>query len=103
MKPALSSVLIVVFFIFIFKSIYSLYGIFQAPTCKKGEVCYKSILNADPKLDLYVFVSDNSRSGDFIQVLYEKNFDFKVQLEKYVFKFSFFYHLKMFVFVEIYL
>ncbi|XP_018564004.1 cleft lip and palate transmembrane protein 1-like protein [Anoplophora glabripennis] len=84
MRPTISYILIGLFFLFILRSIYSLYGIFQAPTCNKGDVCYKSYLNSKPKLDLYVFVSDNSKSGNFDQVLFIKNFDYVTPLEKEV-------------------
>nr|XP_023022991.1 cleft lip and palate transmembrane protein 1-like protein [Leptinotarsa decemlineata] len=82
MRPALNYLLIGIFFAFILKSIYSLYSIFQAPHCEKGSVCYKSFLNSKPKLDLYVFVSDNSKSGNFDEVLYRNNFDYNSQFER---------------------
>lgn len=85
MKPIFSYLLIGLFFVFIFKSIYSLYSIFEAPTCKTDEVCYKSILNNKPDFDLYVYVSDNSKYGNFREVLRSKKFDYTLQYEKYFF------------------
>ncbi|KAJ8954097.1 hypothetical protein NQ318_004402 [Aromia moschata] len=84
MKPAISYLLIGLFFLFILRSIYSLYGIFQAPACKKGDVCYSSYLNSKQKLDLVVFVSDNSRSGNIDKVLHVKDFDYAFALEEEV-------------------
>ncbi|CAH1155266.1 unnamed protein product [Phaedon cochleariae] len=84
MRPSLSFLLICVFFFFILKSIYSLIGIFQSPTCNKGDVCYKSFLNSKPKLDLFVFVSDNSRSGNFDEILHQHNFDYTSRFEREV-------------------
>ncbi|KAJ8924931.1 hypothetical protein NQ315_001094 [Exocentrus adspersus] len=84
MRPVVSYALICLFFVFILRSIYSLYGIFQAPACNKNEVCYKSYLNAKPKLDLYVFVSDNSKSGNFDQVFQVLGFDYTSPFEKEV-------------------
>ncbi|XP_050502597.1 lipid scramblase CLPTM1L [Diabrotica virgifera virgifera] len=82
MRPSLGSVLTVLFFIFILKSMYSLFGIFQLPVCEKGDVCYKSYLNSNPKLDLVVFLSDNSKSGNFDKILHLKEFDYFSPLEK---------------------
>ncbi|XP_056649146.1 lipid scramblase CLPTM1L [Diorhabda sublineata] len=84
MRPSWGSISTVLFFLFIFKSIYSLFGIFQVPVCNKGDICYKSYLHTNPKLDLYVFVSDNSRSGNLREIFHLNNFDYKSILEKQV-------------------
>ncbi|KAJ8927869.1 hypothetical protein NQ314_019613 [Rhamnusium bicolor] len=84
MRPSISYILIGLFFLFVLRSIYSLFGIFQSPTCKKGDVCYKSFLNSEPNLDLFVFVSDSSKSGNFDQVLRLQNFDYSSPLERKV-------------------
>lgn len=82
MKSVISYILIGLFFVFIFKSIYSLYSIFESPICQKDEVCYKSFLNEEPELDFYVYVSDNSKHGNFREVLRLKKFDYNLQYEK---------------------
>lgn len=82
MKPIFSYVLIGLFFVFIFRSIYSLYSIFEAPTCKTADVCYKSFLNDKPELDLYVYVSDNSKNGNFREVLRLKKIEYTLPHEK---------------------
>lgn len=83
MKPIFNFLFIGLFFVFIFKSIYSLYTLFEAPECDISDICYKSLLNKSPKLDLFVFVSDNSRSGNFEEILYLSNFEYKHEFEKY--------------------
>lgn len=83
MKPVFSYILIGLFFLFIFRSIYSLYTIFQAPTCITGDTCYISFLNEKPDLDLYVYVSDSSKSGNFREVLRSKKFDYSSPFERY--------------------
>lgn len=85
MKPVFSYILIGLFFVFIFRSIHSLYALFEAPTCKTDDICYQSFLNSKPVLDLYVYVSDNSKHGNFREVLRLKKFDYTIQYEKYVF------------------
>lgn len=85
MNPTISYILIGIFFLFIFRSIYSLYGIFEAPTCKTDDVCYKSFLNGNPELDLYVYVSDSSKSVNFDGVFRIKTFDYTLPFEKYIF------------------
>ncbi|KAJ3629741.1 hypothetical protein MTP99_014112 [Tenebrio molitor] len=52
------------------------------PTCIKGDTCYKSYLNTNPSLDLLVFVSDNSRSGNVELVLNLDKFDYANKIEK---------------------
>lgn len=89
MKPVISYILIGIFFVFIFRSIYSLYSIFEAPTCITDEVCYKSFLNEKPDLDLYVYVSDSSKSGNFREVLRSKKFDYTSPFEKYLIQMKF--------------
>lgn len=84
MKPVISYILIGIFFVFIFRSIYSLYSIFEAPKCKTDDVCYKSFLNEKPDLDLYVYVSDSSKSGNFREVLRLKKFDYLSSFERYL-------------------
>ncbi|KAG5887915.1 hypothetical protein JTB14_003012 [Gonioctena quinquepunctata] len=84
MRPVFNYILLGLFFAFILKSVYSLYSIFQTPDCNNAAVCYKSILNTKPKLDLYVFVSDNSKSGNFDEVLYLDNFDYNSQIKREV-------------------
>lgn len=82
MKPVLSYLLIGLFFLFIFRSIYSLYSIFEAPSCKADDVCYHSFLNENPELDLYVYISDNSKYGNFDEVFRLKRFNYRIPFEK---------------------
>ncbi|CAG9864541.1 unnamed protein product [Phyllotreta striolata] len=86
MLPSLSTILTILFFGFIFKSMYSLYTVFQPPRCQniKGENCFKSYLNDEPKMDLLVFVTDNSKSGNMQEILRERPFDYTKPLEKIV-------------------
>lgn len=86
MNPVISNILIGIFFVFIFRSIYSLYSIFESPTCVSDDVCYKSFLNEKPDLDLYVYVSDSLKSGNYREVLRSKKFDYFSPFEKYLFK-----------------
>lgn len=77
MKPSLTFILFGIFFLLIARSMYSIYEIFQKPTCTKSDIkCYKSILNTKPDLDLYVFVSDSSRSPNYQLALQKTTFDY---------------------------
>ncbi|CAH0547843.1 unnamed protein product [Brassicogethes aeneus] len=82
MRAVYGYLLTTLFFAFILKSIYSLISIYQAPTCNSDEVCYNSILNKNPNLDLFVFISDNSRSGNYDLVFSENKFDFRKNFER---------------------
>ncbi|KAJ8979574.1 hypothetical protein NQ317_019149 [Molorchus minor] len=82
MKPSISYIFTGLFFAFILRSIYSLYGIFQTPDCKERDVCYSSFLNTKRNLDLVVFVSDNSKSGNFERVLHLQKFNYTIAFEK---------------------
>lgn len=56
---------------------------FRAPTCDKNEVCYHSFLNKNPNLQLNVYISDGSRSGNIPELVYsERNFEWSKPLEK---------------------
>ncbi|XP_060535052.1 lipid scramblase CLPTM1L [Cylas formicarius] len=81
-KFSLSLVLTVLFFLFVARSIYSLYSVFDSPRCKAGDVCYHSYLNGNPQLDLLVYLSDNSKSGDFELILHVGGFDYREPYEK---------------------
>ncbi|RZB62223.1 CLPTM1 domain containing protein [Asbolus verrucosus] len=82
MKFSLSFVLVGLFLAFILHSIWNLIGIFRVPSCVKGDTCYISLLNSNPNLDLFVFISDNSRSRNFELVLNIDKFDYNNKLEK---------------------
>lgn len=82
MRPSVTFILSGLFFAFILHSIWSLIGIFRAPSCVKDEACFRSYLNTNPNLELLVYVSDNSRSGNS-QLLYNvDNFDYRSTWEK---------------------
>nr|CAH7731544.1 unnamed protein product [Callosobruchus chinensis] len=82
MNPFFRLLLTGFFFMFVFNSMYSLYGIFVHSTCSKKDICYKSILNSRPSLDLHIFVSDNSASKRTDGVLHLVNFDYHEEFEK---------------------
>ncbi|CAH1372638.1 unnamed protein product [Tenebrio molitor] len=82
MKVSVSFISVSLFLAFILHSIWNLIGIFRVPTCIKGDTCYKSYLNTNPSLDLLVFVSDNSRSGNVELVLNLDKFDYANKIEK---------------------
>jgi hypothetical protein len=82
MKVSVSFISVSLFLAFILHSIWNLIGIFRVPTCIKGDTCYKSYLNTNPSLDLLVFVSDNSRSGNVELVLNLDKFDYANKIEE---------------------
>nr|CAI5816857.1 unnamed protein product [Callosobruchus analis] len=82
MNPVFRLLLLGLFFVFVFNSMYSLYGIFVHSTCSKEDICYKSFLNSQPSLDLHIFVSDNSASKRTDGVLHLINFDYNHEFEK---------------------
>lgn len=85
MKPILTLVGSAIFLIFVGRSIWSIYSIWQAPKCNPliQEPCYHSFLNDNPKLDLLVFTADNSKSGKFELILWLEDFDYRNQIERY--------------------
>ncbi|EEZ99580.1 lipid scramblase CLPTM1L [Tribolium castaneum] len=82
MRLSVSVISVGLFLAFILHSIWNLVGIFRVPTCTKGEKCYISYLNTNPNLDLLLFVSDNSRSGNVEQVFSLEKFDYNSRIEK---------------------
>ncbi|CAG9770890.1 unnamed protein product [Ceutorhynchus assimilis] len=84
MKPSLTFIGSGIFFLLIARSIWSLYSIWQSPECNNliQETCYHSFLNENPKLDLMVYVSDNSKSGKFESILNLKELDYRTPFEK---------------------
>lgn len=83
MRAVINYILTALFFLFILRSIYSLLSIYRAPTCAEHDICYKSFLNKVPNLDLYVFLSDNSKSGNFDQILFLEKFNYTTPFERY--------------------
>lgn len=61
---------------------YSIYELFQKPKCIKNDICYKSYLNTKPDLDLYVYISDNSKSANYQLVLQKNKFDYMNSFEE---------------------
>ncbi|XP_044752283.1 cleft lip and palate transmembrane protein 1-like protein isoform X2 [Coccinella septempunctata] len=82
MKPSITSVISALFLLFISHSVWNLLSIFQVPSCDQSDICYKSYLNSNPNLDLFLFISDNSRSGIYTQVLHVEKFNYHDKFEK---------------------
>lgn len=82
MKPSVTLIFTGLFCAFILHSIWNLIGIFRAPNCKQGEVCFQSYLNSNPELELLVYVSDNSRLGNSEIIYNADNFDYRNIWEK---------------------
>lgn len=76
MKPSITAIISCIFLAFILHSIYNLVLLYQAPSCTKGEVCYFSILNKKPQLDLLLFTAESSRGKDEQLVLQKRKFDY---------------------------
>lgn len=82
MKPSITTIVSILFLLFIAHSVWNLMTIFQVPSCGQSDICYKSYLNSKPNLDLFVFISDNSRSGEFTEVLHVEKFNYHEKFEK---------------------
>lgn len=84
MKPSLSFIASGIFLLFIARSIWSLYSLWQSPKCNNliRDICYHSFLNDNPKLDLVVFLNDNSKSGKYDLILRLEEFDYRSQIER---------------------
>ncbi|KAL1517051.1 hypothetical protein ABEB36_000866 [Hypothenemus hampei] len=84
MRPSLTLIGSVLFFLFISRSIWTLYSIWQSPKCSSlsQDTCYHSFLNENPQLDLLIYLNDNSKSGKLNLVLHLNKFDYRNQLEK---------------------
>lgn len=82
MKPSFSLIFCGLFLAFILHSIWNLYLIFQPPICQPGEICYASYLNVKPQLDLLVYTTDNSKSGNTNSILSISNFNYDEQFER---------------------
>lgn len=79
MRPSCTSIFIVIFFLLLGNAIWKLCSIWQSPNCNYfiQEVCYHSFLNDNPKLDLLVYLSDNSRNGKFELILQNEDFNYR--------------------------
>ncbi|KAH1002353.1 hypothetical protein HUJ04_008445 [Dendroctonus ponderosae] len=77
MRPSLTLIGSVIFFLFIGQSLWSIYSIWQSPKCNPSihHKCFHSILNDNPKLDLAVYLSDGSVPR--FLVLNIKEFDYR--------------------------
>lgn len=76
MKPSITAILSCIFLAFILHSIYNLVLLYQAPKCSKGEVCYYSILNKKPQLDLLLITAESGRGKAEELVLQKRNFNY---------------------------
>ncbi|XP_022920669.2 lipid scramblase CLPTM1L [Onthophagus taurus] len=83
-KFSITSLLFGVFIIFIFNSVWNLVVLFTPPSCAKGDVCFHSYLNTKPSLDLLVYVTDNSRSGDEQLILKVNKFNYDEPFERVI-------------------
>ncbi|KAK9881477.1 hypothetical protein WA026_016361 [Henosepilachna vigintioctopunctata] len=82
MKPSITSIISVIFLLIILNSVWNLLSIFQTPSCGLQDICYKSYLNRKPDLDLFAYVSDNSRSGLFTKILQIEKFNYHEKFER---------------------
>lgn len=84
MKPSLTILFSVVFILFIFHSIWNIIGIFQAPSCNRGEICYSSYLNNKPPLDLLVYLTESYKSTSGQLMLNLNRFKYDEPFERYL-------------------
>ncbi|KAJ3661438.1 hypothetical protein Zmor_005833 [Zophobas morio] len=82
MRISVSFIASTLFFIFILHSMWNLFSIFRVPTCIVGDKCYISYLNSNPNLDLLVYASDNSKSGNIELILNIDKFNYHDKWEK---------------------
>lgn len=84
MRPSLTLIFSCLFLIFMLHSIWNLIGIFRAPTCSPGDICYSSYLNTKPKLQLLVYTTDSQKSFDGNLILHLRDFLYEESLERFV-------------------
>lgn len=84
MKPLGTWLFSIAFLVYVTYSVWNLIGIYRAPGCEAGAICFNSYLNKKPPLELLVFLTETPKSykGDLILNL--EDFDYDQPFERYI-------------------
>ncbi|XP_065162687.1 lipid scramblase CLPTM1L [Atheta coriaria] len=82
MRISVSTIITSLFAAFVLHSVYNLYLLYRPPSCNEKDVCYKSFLNSQPKLELLVYLSDSYKSNGYQNVLHIPDFDYNEAFQR---------------------